>query len=216
MPLPSTGAISMAQVRTELGLSGAISLGQSQVRGLAQVASGAVSLSNLRGKSNHTHSFEAKTEAYTQNASVSPYPYAWWFGAYDDYSGSLVSPAKLGSNTIRTIGIETPVLTNGQSVSNREATRYDYSKYTRYQIRFADDGQLRSGDMVRVFTAAGSVTVPVVYDTRSFDLYLSGSVNMYMDDVLVGTYNSALFNLLKPLISAVNGTHTVNIGMEIV
>lgn len=42
----------MAQVRTELGASGAISLGQTSVRTLAGVPSGAISLNNLRGKSN--------------------------------------------------------------------------------------------------------------------------------------------------------------------
>lgn len=50
--LPSTGAISMSQVRTELGLSGAISLGQSSVRELAGVPSGTIAMSDLRGKSN--------------------------------------------------------------------------------------------------------------------------------------------------------------------
>lgn len=51
MALPASGPISLAQVRTELGLSGPISLGQSQVRSLAGVASGPISLSNLHGKS---------------------------------------------------------------------------------------------------------------------------------------------------------------------
>lgn len=51
MALPSTGSISMSQVRTELGLSGTISLGQSQVRALAGKSSGLISLADLRGKS---------------------------------------------------------------------------------------------------------------------------------------------------------------------
>lgn len=51
MALPSTGSISMAQVRTELGLSGAISLNQGNVRTLAGRPSGTISLSDLRGKS---------------------------------------------------------------------------------------------------------------------------------------------------------------------
>lgn len=52
MTLQSSGAISLADVRTELGASGAISLGDTNVRNLAGVASGAISLSNLYGKSN--------------------------------------------------------------------------------------------------------------------------------------------------------------------
>ena len=51
MALPSTGSISMSQVRTELGLSGAISLNLAAVRTLAGKASGAISMSDLRGKS---------------------------------------------------------------------------------------------------------------------------------------------------------------------
>jgi len=51
MALPSTGPISLANVRSELGLSGAISLGQSNVRTLAGLGSGPISLSSLHGKS---------------------------------------------------------------------------------------------------------------------------------------------------------------------
>lgn len=52
MALPSTGAISLLNVRTELGKTGAISLGDSAVRTLAGRTSGAISLGDLRGKSN--------------------------------------------------------------------------------------------------------------------------------------------------------------------
>lgn len=55
MALPTSGPISLAQVRTELSLSGAISLGQAEVRNLAGVASGAISMANLHGKSASTH-----------------------------------------------------------------------------------------------------------------------------------------------------------------
>ena len=53
MALP-TGTISMSQVNTELGRSATatITLGETAVRTLAGVASGAISMDNLRGKSN--------------------------------------------------------------------------------------------------------------------------------------------------------------------
>lgn len=52
MVLP-TGTISMSQVNTELGRSStaSISLGETAVRTLAGVASGAISMNDLRGKS---------------------------------------------------------------------------------------------------------------------------------------------------------------------
>lgn len=54
MALPSSGTISLSQVNTELGLAAAtaISLNQANVRSLAGVASGTISMSNLHGKSN--------------------------------------------------------------------------------------------------------------------------------------------------------------------
>lgn len=51
MALQSSGAISLLNIRTELGLSGEISLGQTNVRTLGEVPSGAISMSNFYGKS---------------------------------------------------------------------------------------------------------------------------------------------------------------------
>lgn len=66
MALPSTGSISMDQVRTELGLSGAISLNLAAVRTLAGKASGAISMSDLRGKSNSVLALARTASIYTR------------------------------------------------------------------------------------------------------------------------------------------------------
>lgn len=58
MTLHSSGPISLAQVRTELGLSGPISLGQANVRALLQKTSGPISLHDAYGKANRiTHAY---------------------------------------------------------------------------------------------------------------------------------------------------------------
>ena len=51
MTLPASGTITLGQVATELGVGLPISLGDANVRALAGVPSGAISLTNLYGKS---------------------------------------------------------------------------------------------------------------------------------------------------------------------
>ena len=52
--LPSTGKITMNDVRTELKLNGRIGLGQTEVRNLAKIPSGRISLNDLKGKSDES------------------------------------------------------------------------------------------------------------------------------------------------------------------
>jgi|APGre2960657404_1045060.scaffolds.fasta_scaffold15031_2 hypothetical protein len=66
MPTP-TGTISMSDVNTELGRSAtaSINLNEAAVRSLAGVASGTISMNDLRGKSNVTFSPDGGTSAGT-------------------------------------------------------------------------------------------------------------------------------------------------------
>jgi hypothetical protein len=68
MTLQSSGAISLGNVNTELGRSStaAISLGETAVRTLAGVSSGAIALSNLYGKSNVSFTPDGGTSAGTR------------------------------------------------------------------------------------------------------------------------------------------------------
>jgi predicted HNH restriction endonuclease len=115
MALP-TGTISMSQVNTELGRSSTatISLNESAVRTLAGVASGTISMDNLRGKSNVSFSPDGGTSAgspvtlsqfrvYPQNASVTiscTQSATWtWTRSGDTASASVASGGSATSIT---------------------------------------------------------------------------------------------------------------------
>jgi hypothetical protein len=85
MTLPSSGAISLANVSVELGRSSTAttSLGETAVRTLAGVASGAISLSNLYGKSNALAITISPSSLYTTRSGA----------------GSVTSAAATGSGT---------------------------------------------------------------------------------------------------------------------
>jgi hypothetical protein len=110
-----TGTISMSQVNTELGRSSTatISLNESAVRTLAGVASGAISMNNLRGKSamsvtasnvsGSAGGFAASGYVYTSGSpnttvtgGTAPYTYSWAHiststGPTPDISGSSIA-----------------------------------------------------------------------------------------------------------------------------
>lgn len=104
MTLPSTGPISLANVNVELGLSSTtnISLNQTNVRTLAGISSGTISLSNLRGKSNAPTITISPSSLYTSRSGggsatsaaatgsgsggAGGYTYAWTYVSGDSYT----------------------------------------------------------------------------------------------------------------------------------
>jgi len=73
MTLPASGAITLSQVAVELGRAStaSTSLGESATRNLAGVASGAISMSNLYGKSSYTPMTVNSTDANQSYSSAS-------------------------------------------------------------------------------------------------------------------------------------------------
>ena len=86
MTLPSSGTISMGDIRTELSASGTITLNDTNVRNLAGISSGTISLSNFYGKSN---ALLSKTLNYT----------IWTVYPARDYTGVDSSHGSISPNT---------------------------------------------------------------------------------------------------------------------
>ena len=81
MTLPSSGALSASQIDTEIGRASnaAISLDESVVRGLAGVASGAISFSNFYGKTYVTATYTPAAGSYSATDN----------GTYNGLSGAF-------------------------------------------------------------------------------------------------------------------------------
>jgi len=130
MTLPNSGPISLFAVRAEIGSSGAIGLGDGNVRTLAGVASGSISISSCYGKTGaggggggsgpfsatetdgassgiangHT-SFTATVHPFvTASGGLAPYSYQWSIIIQDDAGFSLSNSTSSACSVSHTIG----------------------------------------------------------------------------------------------------------------
>ena len=107
MTLQSSGAISFSHINTELGLTSTsqLSLGGNAARTLAGVASGAISMSNLYGKSALAFTMQSTTGTMTGQVRPDGYGYGFsvaftWVSGSGTVSPVLISwPAGMSSST---------------------------------------------------------------------------------------------------------------------
>lgn len=99
MSLPTTGPISLGQVRTELNKTGSISLGNTDVRSLAGKTSGTIKMGDLRGKSNNIIFTTQLTVGIKKATMFNGDTYGYIAGSADNYFGAM-SPNKLFGGTI--------------------------------------------------------------------------------------------------------------------
>lgn len=118
MTMPSSGAISLSQANVELGYSSTanISLNTAAVRTLAGVASGAISISNLYGKSNLavvSYTFTSNT----QNASLNLSGLGGYSAGKTDFTVTVNSGVYLWASTTGNYGLNLTGATTGDTVT---------------------------------------------------------------------------------------------------
>lgn len=119
MALPASGAISLSNVNTELGLTAtaAIDMNTTNVRTLFGVASGAISMSNGYGKSNApaVFSFTRTISANTQNYNLRADMLAGGYSGTGAFTANVTinSGIYVWSDTTATAGFDTGSLSGG-------------------------------------------------------------------------------------------------------
>lgn len=153
MTLPTTGAISLGNVGTELGRAAGTttSLGETAVRNLAGISSGAIKLSNLYGKSSVAFTPAGGLSSGSPvvlsdwaagggNASVTIQctQSAVWTWSGTGGAGSFVSVVSGGSSTGITFRLSNTGYTIRQSFWNVSATAGGITRY--WQVDLINEG----------------------------------------------------------------------------
>jgi hypothetical protein len=163
MALQTSGPISLGDVRSELGLSGRISLGDAAVRGLAKRETGSISLSHLYGKSALNIEYEGRVKLSNQGR---------W--------GWVATQICVGGRARAHGSYEPTVLIDGMTLDNGRARSGDTS-YDNFTISYI------SGQIRMVPTRIGNQTKSQFY--LNWDKFCRGLIIDGVECDFVGVYD---------------------------
>lgn len=185
MTLQASGAISLSQVNTELGLAATanVSLGASNVRTLAGVASGLIALSHLYGKSNVVAVtgkgyFAGGDSTYTVSGTA--------YGALDSKIDGMDFITEAAINPSARLALFGVYVTGINSTTKGYVSGFNYgaSKTICVFIFVNESSTTLSIDLKKRYSTAGVNSLIKGYFAGGFDSYIPNSI---VDGILFST-----------------------------
>lgn len=157
MTLPAAGSpISMGQVNTELGLSGAVSLNDTGVRSLFGVSSGAISLSNGYGKTFANGVYRPTTYTPIQGNGTLTNPGNMYDGSLSTYGSCYVPDTYQMAGSV--VGLNLSGFPEGGSITS---IVIKYMLYSEEGVGYSPNIALSASDGSNTINGSTSFSFPI-------------------------------------------------------